>query len=201
MTESTINSPACVETLELMLSFTNSGIMPTAADLSGVTDDQLFMSGKLGMWVTGIWMFTATAPAEFAWDIAVEPGINQKANHFFSNAAVVSATTEHPEAAAKWAEFLTSSAVAADVRVASSWELPALDQPEYFEAYLEQTPPENREAVFAALENPVTPPVIVRQAEMQDTVGALLTQAVDGELTAQEALDQAKEALDALIAE
>lgn len=201
MTESTINSPACVDTLELMLSFTDSGIMPTAADLSGVTDDQLFMSGKLGMWVTGIWMFTATAPAEFAWDIAVEPGIMQKANHFFSNAAVVSATTEHPEAAAKWAEFLTSSEVAADVRVASSWELPALDKPEYFEAYLEQTPPENREAVFEALENPVTPPVIVRQAEMQDTVGALLTQAVDGELTAQEALDQAKEALDALIAE
>lgn len=201
MTESTINSPACVDTLELMLSFTNSGIMPTAADLSGVTDDQLFLSGKLGMWVTGIWMFTATSAAEFNWDIAVEPGINQKANHFFSNAAVVSATTEHPEAAAKWAEFLTSSAVAADVRVASSWELPALDQPEYFEAYLEQTPPENREAVFAALENPVTPPVIVRQAEMQDTVGALLTQAVDGELTAQESLDQAKEALDALIAE
>lgn len=201
MTESTINSPACVETLELMLSFTNSGIMPTAADLSGVTDDQLFLSGKLGMWVTGIWMFTATSAAEFNWDIAVEPGINQKANHFFSNAAVVSATTEHPEAAAKWAEFLTSSEVAADVRVASSWELPALDKPEYFEAYLEQTPPDNREAVFAALENPVTPPVIVRQAEMQDTVGALLTQAVDGELTAQEALDQAKEALDALIAE
>ena len=201
MTESTINSPACVDTLELMLSFTDSGLMPTAADLSGVTDDQLFMSGKLGMWVTGIWMFTATAPAEFAWDIAVEPGIMQKANHFFSNAAVVSATTEHPEAAAKWAEFLTSSEVAADVRVASSWELPALDKPEYFEAYLEQTPPENREAVFEALENPVTPPVIVRQAEMQDTVGALLTQAVDGELTAKEALDQAKEALDALIAE
>jgi hypothetical protein len=34
---------------------------------------------------------------------------------------------------------------------------------------------------------------------MQDAVNALLTQVVDGELTAQEALDQAKEALDALI--
>lgn len=201
MTESTINSQACVDTLELMLSFTSSGIMPTAAELSGITDDQLFLSGKLGMWVTGIWMFAATAPAEFNWDIVVEPGINGKANHFFSNAAVVSASTAYPEAAAKWAEFLTSSEVAADVRVASSWELPALDKPEYFEAYLEQTPPDNREAVFAALENPVTPPVIVRQAEMQDTVGALLTQAVDGELTAQEALDQAKEAIDSLIAE
>lgn len=201
MTESTINAPGCVEALELMLSFTDSGIMPTAADLSGVSDSELFMSGKLGMWVTGIWMFGATAEADFNWDIVVEPGINQKANHFFSNAAVVSATTAHPEEAAAWAEFLASSEIAAEVRVASSWELPALDKPEYFAAYLEQTPPANRAAVFEALENPVTPPVIVRQAEMQDTVGALLTQAVDGELTAQEALDQAKAALDALIAD
>jgi multiple sugar transport system substrate-binding protein len=112
---------------------------------------------------------------------------------------VASATTEHPAEAAAWAEYLSASATAAEVRVASSWELPALDQPEYFEAYLELTPPENREAVFQALENPVTIPVIERQTEMQDAVGALLTQVVDGELTAQEALDQAKAELDALI--
>lgn len=199
MTESTLNSPACVETLELMLSFINSGIMPSAADLSGVSDSELFLSGKLGMWVTGIWMFGALAETPFAWDIAVEPAINQHANHFFSNAVVVSATTGQPEAAAKWAEFLASSEVAANVRVESSWELPALNKPEYFEAYLSVTPPANRAAVFEALENPVTPPVIVRQAEMQDTVNALLTQAVDGEISAQEALDQAKAALDQLI--
>jgi len=45
----------------------------------------------------------------------------------------------------------------------------------------------------------VTPPVIERQNEMQDAVNALLTRVVDGELTAQEALDQAKAELDALI--
>lgn len=198
-TESTINSPACVETLELMLSFVNSGIMPSAAQLSGVKDDQLFLTGKLGIWVSGIWMFTPMAAAEFNWDITVEPMINQHANHFFANAAVVSVSTAHPEAAAKWAEFLTSSEVAAQVRVEKSWELPALDKPEYFSAYLEQTPPANRAAVFEALENPIPVPVIVRQAEFQDLVGAALQQAVDGELTAQEALDQAKAAVDPLL--
>ena len=81
----------------------------------------------------------------------------------------------------------------------SSWELPALDKPEYFESYLEQTPPENREAVFQALESPVTPPVIVRQNEMQDGVNALIQRVVDGELTAQEALDMAKEEIDSLL--
>lgn len=199
MTESTINSQACVDTLEIMVDFQTSGLMPTAADLSGVSDGELFASGKLGMLVTGVWMFDAFKDVPFAWNIEVEPGINQKANHFFANGVAVSAESDQPEAAAKWAEFLTSSQVAASVRVESGWELVALDKPEYFEAYLSQTPPVNRAAVFTALENPVTPPVIVRQGEMQDAVNALLTQVVDGELTAQEALDQAKTELDGLI--
>lgn len=199
MTESTINSPACVETLETMVSFMNDGLMPTAADLSGVSDGELFLSGNLGMLVTGIWMFGAFADAEFAWDVQIEPAINQNAHHFFANGVAVSATTDNAEAAAAWAQFLTASETAAVTRVEAGWELPALDQPEYVATYLEQTPPANRAAVFQALESPVTPPVIVRQNEMQDAVNALLTQVVDGELTAQEALDQAKEALDALL--
>jgi len=201
MSESTINSQACVDTLELMVGFQNSDIMPTAEELSGVSDGDLFLSGKLGMLVTGIWMFGAFQEAPFAWDVQIEPMINQHAHHFFANGVAVSATTEHAEAAAAWAEYLTASQNAAEVRVEAGWELPALNQPEYFESYLELTPPDNREAVFMALESPVTPPVIVRQNEMQDAVNALLTQVVDGELTAQEALDQAKETLDGLLGE
>jgi multiple sugar transport system substrate-binding protein len=188
-----------VETLETMMSFMESGIMPTAAELSGVSDSELFLSGKLGMLVTGIWMFGAFADADFTWDIQIEPAMNQHAHHFFANGVAVSSTTANAEAAAKWAEFLTSSEVAATVRVNAGWELPALDEPAYFEAYLQQTPPANRAAVFMALESPVTPPVIERQNEMQDAVNGLITQVVDGELTAQEALDQAKEILDGLI--
>jgi multiple sugar transport system substrate-binding protein len=199
MTESTINSEACVETLSTMVDFINSGLMPSAAQLSGVSDSELFLSGKLGMIVTGIWMFGAFADAPFNWDVQIEPAINQHAHHFFANGVAVSATTDKAEAAAKWAEFLTASETAANVRVENGWELPALDQPEYFSAYLEQTPPANRAAVFEALESPVTPPVIERQNEMQDTVNALITRVVDGEITAQEALDEAKTALDGLI--
>lgn len=199
MTESTINSEACVETLSTMVGFIESGLMPSAADLSGVSDSELFLSGKVGMLVTGIWMFGAFQEAPFAWDVQIEPAINQNAHHFFANGVAVSATTAHPEAAALWSEFLTASETAATVRVESGWELPALDQPEYFEAYLEQTPPANRAAVFQALESPVTPPVIERQNEMQDAVNALITRVLDGELTAQEALDEAKAALDELI--
>jgi len=199
MTESTINSASCVSTLETMVSFMKDGLMPTSAQLSGVSDSDLFMSGKLGMLVTGIWMFGAFEKAPFKWDVQVEPMIKQHANHFFANGVAVSATTKQPDAAIAWAEYLASSKTAATVRVDSAWELPALNEPSYFENYLKLTPPANRAAVFQALENPVTPPVIVRQNEMQDAVNALLTQVVDGELTAQDALDQAKTKLDELI--
>lgn len=199
MTESTLNSAACVETLETMMSFMNNGLMPTQAQLSGVSDSELFLNGDVGMLVTGIWMFGAFAEADFAWNVQIEPAMNQHAHHFFANGVAVSATTEHAEAAVAWAEFLTASETAATVRVNSAWELPALNEAAYFESYLEQTPPENRAAVFLALESPVTPPVIERQNEMQDTVNGLITQVADGTLTPQEALDQAKEALDDLI--
>jgi multiple sugar transport system substrate-binding protein len=188
-----------VQTLDTMMSFINEDVMPTTEELSGVSDSDLFLSGKLGMYVSGIWMFSAFADAPFAWDVQLEPAMNQHAHHFFANGVAVSSTTENPEAAAAWAQFLTSSEAAANVRVESNWELPALDEPSYFEAYLEQTPPENREAVFQALESPVVPPVIERQAELQDGVNALITQVADGTLTAQEALDQAKELIDSLI--
>ncbi|MBX3066038.1 MAG: extracellular solute-binding protein, partial [Anaerolineae bacterium] len=174
-------------------------VMPSNEEMSGVSDSELFLSGKLGMIVTGNWMFGAFKDASFAWDIQIEPAMNKHASHFFANGIAVSASTDVADAAIKWAEFLTSSKEAAEVRVAAGWELPALDKPEYFAAYLEQTPPANRAAVFKSLENPVTPPVIVRQNEMQDAVNALLTQFVDGEISAQEALDQAKAALDELV--
>ncbi|MFN8528653.1 MAG: sugar ABC transporter substrate-binding protein [Anaerolineae bacterium] len=200
MTESTINSQACVDTLNLMVSMITDDLMPDAAEMSGVSDSDLFNSGKLGMIVTGIWMFGAFAEAPFNWDVQVEPMINQHANHFFANGVAVSATTDQPEAAAAWAQFLASSETAATVRVNSAWELPALNQPAYFESYLSQTPPANRAAVFQALENPVTPPVIERQNELQDGVNALILQVADGTLTAQDALDQAKALIDSLIA-
>jgi multiple sugar transport system substrate-binding protein len=199
MTESTINSPACVQTLELMTSFMTEGVMPTTEQLSGISDAELFQSGKLGMSVTGIWQFGAFKDVPFKWDIQLEPGINQKAHHFFANGVAVSATTDKADAAAAWAEFLTSSETAATVRVATGWELPALDKPAYFDAYLRETPPANRAAVFQALESAITPPVIVRQNEMQDDINALLSQVADGTLSAQDALDQAKAQLDKLI--
>lgn len=199
MTESTINAPECVAALERMVSFIESDLMPDDIELAGLASEDLFLQGKLGMVVIGIWMFAMFEDASFAWDIELEPGLAHKGHHFFANGVGVAASTDHPAEAAAWAQFLTASQEAATVRVETGWELPALDKPEYFESYLAKDNPSNRAAIFEALESPITPPVIERQNEMQDIVNDLLSAVANGELDPQTALDMAKSELDRLI--
>lgn len=199
MTESTINAPECVAALETMVSFMENDVMPEDIELAGLSNEELFAQGNLGMVVTGIWMFATFEDAPFAWDIELEPGLANKGHHFFANGLAVAATTEHPAEAAIWAAFWTASQQAATMRIETGWELPALNQPEYFESYLALDNPANRAAVFAALESPITPPVIERQNEMQDTLNDLLSAVAIGDLDPATALDLAKDELDALI--
>jgi len=199
-TEVTIDSPECVEALQTMIDFvTTDGVMPSDVDMAGISDGDLFNSGNLGMLVTGIWMYGAFADAPFAWDIQVEPGMAEKATHFFANGVSVFAASEHRDAAYEWAKFFTSSPEMAEIRVASGWELPTLNNPEYVEGYLSQTPPDNRAAVFESLEYSIVPPVIARQNEMQDTVNQLIDLVKLGELTPEEALSQAKVQIEELM--
>lgn len=198
-TEATLDDPACVEALETMLSFVEAGVMPGEEDLAGMSGDDLFSAGQLAMDVTGIWMFAAFAEAPFAWDIQVEPGMAQKATHFFANGVAAFADTPHPEAAWEWMEFFTTSSEMAEIRIESGWELPTLNNEAYVSGYLEQTPPENREAVFGSLNYAITPPVIERQNEMQDSVNQLLDQVKLGQLTPAEALQEADAQVEALM--
>lgn len=199
-TEVTINSPECVQALQTMVDIVNKyKVMPTDAEMGGVSDADLFKQGKLAMFVSGIWMFTTFQDAPFQWDIQIEPGMATKAVHFFANGVSVSATTNHPQEAWEWAKFFTSSPEVAKIRVKSNWELPALNNPDYFSEYLMQRPPENRQVVFDSLEYAVVPPVIEKQNEMTDIVNSLLEQVKLGQITPQEALDQAKVQIEALI--
>jgi len=196
----TINSPACAEALQTMVSFVATDkVMPSDADMGGVADGDMFKAGQIAMDVTGIWMFAAFQDAPFTWDIQVEPGLQEHATHFFANAVSVFAATRHPQEAWEWAKLFTSSPEIAQIRVKSGWELPALNNPAYFEGYLSLTPPTNRVAVFQSLEYAIVPPVIERQNEMQDIVNQLLEQVKLGQLTPQEALDQAKAQIEELI--
>lgn len=192
------DSPEGVEAAEWLLDKVGT-VMPTEAEMGGQDDGGMFASEQLAMWHSGIWMFAGLADADFAWDIAVEPGSATDASHFFANGIVASATTEHPDAAVRWMQHLAGSDVTVQARLDASWELPAVADLNLLAPYLEQSPPGNRQAVFDSLEAIVVPPVIERQQEMQDAIGRALDQARLGQLTAEEALSQAADQVRALL--
>jgi len=199
-TQVMINSPECVQALQTMVDFVKTDkVMPSAAEMGGQSDGDMFKAGKLAMDVTGIWMFAAYKDVPFKWDITVEPGMDAKATHFFANAASIFAASKHSQEAYEWVKFFTSDPQMAKIRIDAGWELPALRDPALFQDYLSQTPPSNRQAVIDSLQFAVVPPVIVRQSEMQDGINKLLDQVMLGELTPQQALDQAKLLIEGLL--
>ncbi|MBQ7371359.1 MAG: sugar ABC transporter substrate-binding protein [Blautia sp.] len=198
----TINSEENINAAEMMISkVTESNVQPNEEQMGGMGDWDWFQSGRLGMIPTGIWAFdTFTSGCDFAWDICVEPGEVQKATHFFSNALVLNAKSEKKEAAATWINWLASSDQAAQMRIDAGWDLPAISNDEVLAGYLELTPPENRQAVFDSLNDLVVAPIIEDYALMSDIITEKLSLAATGELSVQDALDQAQAECEAQIA-
>ncbi|TCC20581.1 ABC transporter substrate-binding protein [Kribbella sindirgiensis] len=199
-TEATFNSPQGVEAAEFLVGKVGR-TMPTEADGAGTPDfdSKLFKSGKLAMWHTGIWMFSALDDAKFDWDVVVEPGNTKKASAMFANGLVVNAASKNAAAAQKWITYLSSSDETTKTRLASSWELPPVADESKLKAYLDQPKPANREAVFTALEEPILPPVIERQQEMQDAVTQELGSAAAGRKTVAKALADAQSKVNGLL--
>ncbi|NYI41859.1 ABC transporter substrate-binding protein [Demequina lutea] len=196
------NSPEGIAAAHWLVDKSGS-VMPTAEQGAGTPDFDtgLFTAGKLAMWHTGIWLFgTLAADTSLNWDIAVEPGSAQQASAVFSNAVGVSATSEHKDAAQKFAEFLTSSKIMVDIRLNSGWELPAIADDAQLAPYLDKGAPANRQAVFDSLKGVALPPTIGdNQAQMQDLVGQDLTEAAAGRMTVEEALAKAEKEINKLL--
>jgi multiple sugar transport system substrate-binding protein len=196
----TIDDSRNVEALEFMVSLIDDHqVMPREQDLAGVPNEQAFLDGNIAMLVSGIWMFETFRDADFAWDIAVEPGLRNKATHYFADGLAVSNATDHPEAAWKWVNYFTSSPEMVRTRMESNWGLPVVQDLELVEAYLQQTPPDNRQAVYDSLEYAIVPPVIERQNQMQDIVGQAIENVLLGNSNAAEALAEADRQVRSLI--
>lgn len=194
------NKQPGINALTWLTSKVDKGYMPTKAQMGTMDDGAMFKAGKLAMYHTGIWMFDAFKDVPFGWDITVEPGGVTPGNHFFANAVVASAKTKKADAAWKWARFMTSDPAAVRIRLNANWEIPAISNKVALSIYLSKTPPANRAAVFEALKNPIVPPVIRQQNEMQDTVNAWLEKALNGSVSITEALNSAASDVNAILA-
>lgn len=193
------NTPQGVEAAKWLVNKVGN-TMPAAGDASTDSDSDLFATGHLAMWHTGIWMFSSMQDVPFDWDIVVEPGLTQQASHLFSNAVMVSANSEHPEAAAKWADYLATSKTTIDARLASSWELPPVSDDGALTAYLTQGLPKNRQAVFDSLDSVALAPSIgANQAQMSDIVSKYLAEAAAGRMSVEDAVKKAADEVQPLL--
>jgi multiple sugar transport system substrate-binding protein len=199
-TAATFSSPQGVKAANWLIGKSGT-VMPTVAQGAGTPDfdTNLFKSGKLAMWHTGIWMFSSLADVPFGWDVVVEPGDTTKASAMFTNAAVVSAKSKNATAAQKWVQYLTASSTAASTRLKASWELPPIADNTKLAPYLSAGKPTNRKAVFDALDKTILPPVIASQQEMQDIVNDALTSAAAGRTSVDKALAEAQTKVTSLI--
>ncbi|SDZ30762.1 ABC transporter substrate-binding protein [Herbiconiux ginsengi] len=200
-TKTAFNTPEGIEAAK-WLTEKSGTVMPTIEQGQGTPDfdTKLFTDGKLAMLHTGIWVFSSMADVPFGWDIAVEPGNTDKASAVFSNAVAVSASSKHQDAAAKWAEYLTSSDVMVQTRLDAGWELPPISDEAQLDTYLGKGDPANRQAVFDSLDGIALPPVVATgQQEMQDIMTEELVEAQSGRKSVEDALSSAQERIDAVI--
>ena len=85
------------------------------------------------------------------------------------------------------------------MRIEAGWDLPAVSDESVLSGYLEITPPDNRQAVFDSLDYLAVAPIIEEYSMMADMITDKLSLAVSGELTVEEALNQAQEECSAQI--
>ena len=85
------------------------------------------------------------------------------------------------------------------MRIDAGWDLPAISNDTVLAGYLKITPPQNRQAVFDSLEYLAKPPIIEEYSKMADIITGKLSQAASGEISAEEALNQAQEECEAQI--
>lgn len=188
----TLNSPENVAVLEAMVKRVRgeNHVQPTAEEMAGRGDWDLFQEGKLGMIITGIWAFpTFTEKCSFDWDIIVEPGYATKSTFFFANVNCVSPSSDKKEAAAKFADAMGSDPDIVQLRLDASWELPTIADQSKLSQYLEVTPPANRKAVFDSMDFAAAPPALKESGAASEIINNVLSTMEMNDLTAQEALD------------
>lgn len=187
----TINSRANKEALNYMVdNVLKYKVSPSPAEMSGQKSEDLFKNGQLAMVHTGIWEFADFNKSNFKWNIQVEPGNKKKATHFFANGFAVYGKSNKKDAAYKFARYMSASKKVANIRIKSSWELPALTDKSILQPYLKQTPPASRDVVFKSLNYLTLPPVVSGFSKMSDSTDSEFEKVLNKSETSDQALNK-----------
>ncbi|HHV98947.1 MAG TPA: sugar ABC transporter substrate-binding protein [Clostridiaceae bacterium] len=203
----TVNSKECVEALQWMIdkSYKYKVQPPFTSDIYTQPDAdwRAFEEGKIAMLRNGTWQFGEFEKnAKCNWDIVLEPGNTQKAHHFFSNGLAMYKNSEKGNAAWTFMKYMAIDPFVVNTRIEENWNIPVLNDDNVMSAYYKKTPPESKKVATDLLDSLVLPPlgpIPEKWAELQQVLGEELEKAKYGKVTAQEALDAAKEKIEKLL--
>jgi multiple sugar transport system substrate-binding protein len=124
-TKSLINTPAVKEVMESLRDLAAvHGVSPEAAFIenSGMNPSQMLQSGQIGMLVNGSWALQELSQLDFEVGVGVLPTFQGiPTTHGQAHVHAASANTEHPDAAWKLIEFLSSEEYQIDLISDGLW--------------------------------------------------------------------------------
>lgn len=203
-TECTLDSQEAIDAVQWIADTINvEGITPTPAE--GANFEQLFLSNKVAMFISGRWSTQQLWNAEDApnWDIAHMPyGPAGRFTRSSAGSHAIAAATKYPDQAWKLVKYL-SSADLMDAFAASGLVVPAYEPSAYSDTFLqpEMENPANPEIFLDCLEygklEPVNTPAF---PEIDATMYAELDAVWSGAKTAEKFAQNVKVLIDDILA-
>jgi len=185
-----INSPKTIEALDLYAQMINiDHSMPSKAQIGSMTQAQMFINGKLAMYLSGRWMTPKIREtAGFDWDVIEFPA--KEKVYIDSSGWALSKNSKHKKEAAALIKYLS------DTKTLSRFAASGLIVPADRTAVLQDKSqkPENYSAFTEMLKNAAPSPVNENYAVILDIIKEKTDSIFNGKKSAAEAFDKKTEA-------
>ena len=188
-----INSPNSIEALNLYADMINKEhIIPNKAQVGSMTSAQMFINGKIAMYLSGRWMvpkFRETVT--FDWDITEFPSSDENKVYIDASGWAVSENSKHKAEAVEFVKYL-SSAQAIDKFTESGLIVPSRKDTAKSDVFLEKNKkPYNNIAFIEMLKNAKPTPVNKNYGSVNDILKEKSQCVFEGKCRAEDAFNSA----------
>jgi multiple sugar transport system substrate-binding protein len=204
-TKCALNTPEGLQAMQAYVDLsTTDGVTANAAAQASQGDYDRFIAGKLAMYDAGPW---AVAPfnqniTSFTWDVAENPAGTVKGTFLYSNAYAISAASTQKDAAWEFIKFATG-AEGSTIRQQGKFEISAVKSvaESIFVSSMKGTSPEHPEVFMDSVAFGQRLSENARFQEMMDAIQPELDQALAGTKTVEQAMNDACDVVNSMIAE
>lgn len=192
-TKCVMNTPETIQAVQWMADLSNKyHVAPTAGEAGTMSIEQLFLAGKVAMFLSGRWstMTLWNAAKAPRWDVAAVPAVSPEMRRTRTSAGshAVAADSKHPAEAWELVKFL-SSKQAFDFLSASGVIIPAYKPVAESDVFLQPgKDPTNGKIFLDAMSYAKFEPIGPNYPKVTDVLNAALGSIWDGSKTAEEVI-------------